>query len=129
MKLPVPDEAVTRGVTAGTAPFTVSSGPLKYRVVPLPSEPRCKGCHRDPGETMRGALVVAFDPTALDGDKTLLMASETSLQHVMLSGLGGLSRASSTTSPRRAPSRRSPFTTPRAACTTTRSASRCLRRW
>jgi adenylate cyclase len=37
---------------------------------------------------MRGALVVAFDPSALDRDATLLMASETSLEHVMLSGLG-----------------------------------------
>ena len=87
-RLGVPAEAITRGVTAGTQPFSVSDGALTYRVVPLPSQPRCKGCHKDPGEEMRGALVVAFDPAHLEGKASLLAASETSLDHVMLSGLG-----------------------------------------
>jgi class 3 adenylate cyclase len=88
LRMAVPDEAVSRGVTPREHPFTVAAAGLQYRVVPLPSEARCKGCHKDAGEQMRGALVVAFDPAALRGEQTLLMASETSLQHVMLSGLG-----------------------------------------
>jgi adenylate cyclase len=88
LRLGIPEDAVSRGVTAHVRPFTVTSGNLQYRVVPLPAEPRCKGCHRDAKEEMRGALVVAFDSSALRGEETLLMASETSLQHVMLSGLG-----------------------------------------
>jgi len=88
MKLGVPAEAIARGIEPRTKAFTVAAGGLAYRVVPLPSQPRCKGCHKDAGEEMRGALVVAFDPARLEGKSTLLMASETSLEHVMLSGLG-----------------------------------------
>jgi adenylate cyclase len=39
---------------------------------------------------MRGALLVRVDPTALAGERTLLGMTQTSLRHVMLSGLGRL---------------------------------------
>lgn len=67
----------------------VRDGDASYGALPLPNEPRCQGCHgAEP--PMRGALLVRVDAAALAGERTLLGMTETSLRHVMLSGLGRL---------------------------------------
>ena len=81
-----------RAMKPGPA-FTSVAGELTWYVQPLENESRCKGCHKDPHEVaqeVRGAMVVAFEPRKLGGEETLLKMSQTSLQHVMLSGLGRL---------------------------------------
>jgi hypothetical protein len=70
-------------------PLTVRSEESVTRLVPLPMEPRCKGCHEG-DETMRGALAVRFEANEMRGHETLRQAVTTSLQHVMLAGLGRL---------------------------------------
>jgi adenylate cyclase len=88
-KLALPRDVMDRSVKEGPA-FLTTSGDMVVRVTPLKNEHRCQGCHGT-DYPMRGALFVAFDPKALGaGDGSLLAASETSLQHVMLSGLGRL---------------------------------------
>jgi len=86
--VPLPPEVAARAVQPGD-PFTVRREDGLTRLVPLPSAPRCKGCHEE-DETMRGALAVRFDPEALAGHETVRHAVTTSLQHVMLAGLGRL---------------------------------------
>jgi class 3 adenylate cyclase len=76
-----------RAVSKEGAPFTVTGEQRQFHVIPLKNEPRCQGCH-DADEPMRGAMVVAFAPPSLEGERTLFEASRVSLQHVMLSGLG-----------------------------------------
>lgn len=80
------DAIVLEGV-AHVPAFTHLKNGIQYRVIPLENEKRCQGCHT-PKEDMRGAMVVAFDPGKLDKESTLLETTDTSLRHVMLSGLG-----------------------------------------
>jgi len=87
-KLVVPDEVWNRAFVAGPA-FTVDVEGKKLHVQPLANERRCQGCHGIK-EKMRGALVVQYDPSTLGGEDALLRTCETSLQHVMLAGLGRL---------------------------------------
>ncbi len=88
-KIEVPGDGVDRAVEKPGPAFTVAGkdGSRRYHVMPLANEPRCQGCH-DPKPRMRGAMVVAFDPSRLAGERTLFETSRVSLQHVMLSGLG-----------------------------------------
>ena len=81
-------EVAARAVRPGE-PFTVTTDAHSTRVVPLENEPRCKGCHED-DEAMRGAIAVSFAPQEMAGHETLRHAVTTSLQHVMLAGLGRL---------------------------------------
>ncbi|MDP6943920.1 MAG: hypothetical protein QF464_07180, partial [Myxococcota bacterium] len=81
-------ELSSRAVAPGD-PFTTRDEGHVTRVLPLRSEPRCRGCHED-DEAMRGAMVVRFDPGAMTGQETLSRAITVSLQHVMLAGLGRL---------------------------------------
>jgi class 3 adenylate cyclase len=83
----IADDVVLRGTKKGVQPFTEEKGEVKYHVIPLANEKRCQGCH-NPKEEMNGAMVVAFAPKDLDAGKTLAAATTTSLDHVMLSGLG-----------------------------------------
>ncbi len=83
----IPDDVVLRATKRGAIPFTEAKGDVRYRVVPLPNDKRCQGCH-NPKESMNGAMVVAFSTRDLDANKTLSAATTTSLDHVMLSGLG-----------------------------------------
>ncbi len=83
----VADDVVLRGVEKTSRPFTEVVGDVKYRVIPLANEKRCQGCH-NPKDEMNGAMVVAFSPKDLDASRTLTAATTTSLDHVMLSGLG-----------------------------------------
>ncbi len=68
-------------------PVVERDGASTRWVLPLENGPRCQNCHA-PLPDMRGTLVVALDapPTR----ETLLSATEVSLDHVMLSGLGRL---------------------------------------
>ena len=81
-------EVAARAVKPGE-PFSVAAKDHTTHVVPLENEPRCMGCHEDDDE-MRGAIAVAFTPPELAGPETLRHAVTTSLQHVMLAGLGRL---------------------------------------
>jgi class 3 adenylate cyclase len=97
-KLALPWEVMDRSVKEGPA-FLARSGELVVRVTPLQNERRCQGCHGTESP-MRGAMLVAFDPKGLGEGASaatsrreegpLLAVSETSLQHVMLAGLGRL---------------------------------------
>jgi adenylate cyclase len=86
--LSLPRDLMQRAFQDGP-PFLVPNGDGVVHVTPLKNEHRCQGCHGS-DYPMRGALFVAFDPKALGGDDSLLAVSETSLQHVMLAGLGRL---------------------------------------
>ena len=78
----------TNALTLGPA-FTTHQSELSTHIIPLPMEPRCKGCHEE-DEAIRGAMALSFDTTKLDNHETLRHAVTTSLQHVMLAGLGRL---------------------------------------
>ncbi len=60
------------------------------RVMPLRSEPRCLGCHRNANEVDGSTLAVAFEPGSDAGDGTLPALVETTLEQVMAAGLGRL---------------------------------------
>lgn len=83
-----PDALMARALRPG--PLLVErEGDVTWGALPLPNEPRCQGCHgAEP--PMRGALLLRVDASALAGERTLLGVTETSLRHVMLSGLGRL---------------------------------------
>ncbi len=83
----IADDVVLRGTKKGAQAFTEEKGDVKFHVIPLPNDKRCQGCH-NPKEEMNGAMVVAFAPKDLDAKTTLAAATTTSLDHVMLSGLG-----------------------------------------
>jgi adenylate cyclase len=83
----IADDVVLRGTKKGAQAFTEEKGDVKFHVIPLPNDKRCQGCH-NPKEEMNGAMVVAFAPKDLDARTTLAAATTTSLDHVMLSGLG-----------------------------------------
>jgi len=83
-----PADVKKRALTPGDS-FGVTWKTHELRLVPLENAPRCQGCH-EPDEPMRGALMVGFDPQALKGETSLLQATQASLEHVMLRGLGRL---------------------------------------
>jgi adenylate cyclase len=69
------------------SPLSEPQGDAILWALPLDNEPRCQNCHtRKPD--MRGTLLVAVDPNLTA--KTLTQATKTSLDHVMLAGLGRL---------------------------------------
>ena len=80
---------VARRAVAPGEPFSVRTEHSTTRVLPMPMEPRCKGCHEG-DEAMRGAIALRFDTESMAGHETLRRAVTTSLQHVMLAGLGRL---------------------------------------
>lgn len=77
---------VVATLAAGT-PRTVTIGTDRVRIVPLDNEPQCHGCH-DAEARWRGALVTRSPGVLTDARKTALVATDVSLRHVMLSGLG-----------------------------------------
>ncbi len=89
--LEIPEPIMARALSKGP-PFSVEHEGKVLRMVPLENEPRCQGCH-EADEAMRGALAMAIDEGALAGEKSLVEASITSLEHVMLAGLGRLIQA------------------------------------
>ena len=90
LKMKPPEGLLDRALHPGPS-LVVRDGASSYGVLPLPNEPRCQGCHgAEP--PMRGALLVRLDASAFAGERTLLGMTETSLRHVMLSGLGRLMR-------------------------------------
>ena len=84
----LPAAAALGATREGAAPSTTRAGETTWRLIPLENAPRCQGCHDD-DEPMRGALAIGVDAAQV-GRQTLADASVTSLQHVMLSGLGRL---------------------------------------
>lgn len=84
-----PTEVLRRALAADARPFLHQDAGTRWRVVPLPNEGRCRGCHGNHAG-MRGALFVGFAPGTLGGERTLTAVTETSLDHIMLSGLGRL---------------------------------------
>jgi adenylate cyclase len=83
------EESLARGAKP-VAPFAVTRPGDVVWVRPLLNEPRCRGCHDDDEQAVRGVLAVAFDPKMLRDQQTLKAVSVTSLKYVMLSGLGRL---------------------------------------
>ena len=83
-----PTVHLTRALKPGKA-FHYLQGAQKLHLTPLPNEARCQGCH-EPEESMRGALLVGFQSPMLKGENSLLPALKSSLEHVMLTGLGRL---------------------------------------
>jgi len=86
--IPIPPAVLKKALSPGDA-FPHQSDSHHLQVIPLLNKPRCQGCH-DASETMRGALVVSLEPAALQGKDSLLSATRTSMEHVMLRGLGRL---------------------------------------
>lgn len=84
-----PPPALLQRALAPGPPAVLRDGERAFGAVPLVNEPRCQGCH-GPTPAMRGALLVEVRPGELAGEQTLLKLSDTSLRHVMLSGLGSL---------------------------------------
>lgn len=60
-------------------------------ILPLKNEKRCHSCH-DEKESVRGAVVLAFDDVPQVPQELLSSAVRVGLDHVMLSGLGRLIR-------------------------------------
>lgn len=85
----VPADVAKRAVSP-VPPFTTAL-PDKTTVVtiPLPNAPRCLSCHK--ASEMRGAIVLQVEDklVASDAAKALLTSS---MQHVMLTGLGRLTK-------------------------------------
>jgi class 3 adenylate cyclase len=86
--VPLDTALTTAALTPGDS-FTRRQDTLSTHVIPLPTEPRCKGCHEE-DEAIRGAMALSFDVSKMKGSETLRHAITTSLQHVMLAGLGRL---------------------------------------
>ncbi len=79
-----PDKVLSYGTPAPR------NAKLLVRVAPLPSEPRCLGCHDSADELDGSTLVVAWEPTAIARDGALPVLIETALEEVMAVGLGRL---------------------------------------
>lgn len=63
---------------------------LLVRIMPLRSEPRCLGCHKNANEVDGSTLAVALDPGRAAAEGTLPLLVETALEQVMATGLGRL---------------------------------------
>lgn len=81
-------EAVVQRAFSAGSPISVDSDVGNMRVLPLPNEPRCHACH-EAEDKWRGALVTTTSELT-DSRASLLEATDRSLRHVMLSGLGRL---------------------------------------
>jgi hypothetical protein len=84
----VPADLVKRAMTP-TKPFAADMPDGVLVAVPLPNSPRCLSCHK-PSE-MRGAIMLKLDrKTSREETAKFLLTS--SVQHVMLTGLGRLTK-------------------------------------
>lgn len=79
---------LTRALQPGPV-ITVPRGDAVIHLLPLENEARCQGCH-DADEPMRGALAILIEPEEFADCYTIFNASVTSLNHIMMSGLGRL---------------------------------------
>ena len=84
----VPPEIVKRALTP-TKPFATEMKDGTLITVPLPNSHRCLSCHK-PSE-MRGAIMLKLD-RKLVREETAKFLLTSSVQHVMLTGLGRLSK-------------------------------------
>ena len=82
----VPAAAIVETLAAGVR-RTVAVGTDRVRIVPLANDAQCHACH-DAGDRWRGALLTRVGATLTDSRAATLRATDTSLRHVMLSGLG-----------------------------------------
>jgi hypothetical protein len=88
----VPPEHVKRAMKPGKA-FAADLPDGTLVAVPLPNSTRCLSCHK-PSE-MRGAIMLKLDKKLIEKDKqaeTAKFLLTASVQHVMLTGLGRLSK-------------------------------------
>jgi hypothetical protein len=85
----VPPEIIKRALTPATKPFATEMKDGTLVSVPLPNSHRCLSCHK-PSE-MRGAIMLKLDPK-LSREETAKFLLTSSVQHVMLTGLGRLSK-------------------------------------
>jgi len=83
---PLP-RSLRREMFAKAKPTHEKQGDSVFWTLPLENEPRCRNCHTSKPE-VRGTLVLEFD--ASPTQRTLVGAARTSLDHVMLAGLGRL---------------------------------------
>jgi hypothetical protein len=84
----VPAEVAKRAVSPGKA-FAADLPSSTLVAVPLPNAPRCLSCHK-PSE-MRGALVLELDNKLVKEESAKFLLTS-SLKHVMLTGLGRLTK-------------------------------------
>jgi hypothetical protein len=84
----VPAEHVKRALTP-TKPFAADLPDGTLVAVPLPTAPRCLSCHK-PSE-MRGAIMLKLDKK-IGREETAKQLLTSSVQHVMLTGLGRLTK-------------------------------------
>jgi hypothetical protein len=84
----VPPEIVKRALTP-TKPFATEMKDGTLVAVPLPNSHRCLSCHK-PSE-MRGAIMLKLDKKLMR-EETAKFLLTSSVQHVMLTGLGRLSK-------------------------------------
>lgn len=84
----VPPELVKRAMTP-TKAFSAEMKDGTLVAVPLPNSPRCLSCHKP--SDMRGAIMLKLDPK-LVRDETAKFLLTSSVQHVMLTGLGRLTK-------------------------------------
>lgn len=83
----VPAGELRRVIEAGQL-ATLTANDRTVRVRPLPNDPQCHACHEE-GDRWRGALLTTTDQ--LPQPRTILVsATDVSLRHVMLAGLGRL---------------------------------------
>jgi len=81
------DAAEVKAAYADGKSRTVTVGDSHVRVLPLPNDPQCHACH-DENDTWRGAVVTRVGKDLPDPRATVVAATDMSLRHVMLSGLG-----------------------------------------
>jgi hypothetical protein len=84
----VPAEVAKRAITP-TKPFATELAASTLVTVPLPNAPRCLSCHK-PSE-MRGAIILELDRKLVREESAKFLLTS-SLQHVMLTGLGRLTK-------------------------------------
>lgn len=83
------DAAVVAEVLRSGKPKQHLSDSGSVHVAPLPIEPQCLACH-EAEPAVRGVLVTIIDPAHREWTETLVRATDVSLRHVMLAGLGRL---------------------------------------
>lgn len=83
------DEAAVATVLRSGKPQRHASDTGSVYIAPLPIEPQCLACH-EAEPAIRGALVTVIDPAHTAWTETLVRATDISLRHVMLAGLGRL---------------------------------------
>ncbi|MEX1365483.1 MAG: adenylate/guanylate cyclase domain-containing protein, partial [Nannocystaceae bacterium] len=82
------EAAVVQQAYAAGEPMTAEVGGRRHRLRPLPNDPQCHACHEQ-DDRWRGVLVTTA--AAMPQPRSsLLRATDVSLRHVMLSGLGRL---------------------------------------